>query len=161
MNDQAVDTHLQPGETLKASRRIHGFVLLLPAFFLVVGSLQFTPWSFGVSTQLAGWVAIAYGLFTTAMFGALYLDGRVALTDKRLIYIQKFPGRTPDLSAWTPRDFDNLIVRRGVLGSWLGYGHLLLTKSGRMVTVIRSVRNLDSLAAQIRTDLLNLPAVSN
>ena len=159
MEDPTLMEQLLPGETLKISHRINGSVLMLPAFVLGVSLVEFSPWAFGGDgARLVAWVTLAYGAFTAAMFWALVRRGRVALTDRRLLYLQQFPGRAPDLMAWSRADFDAVLVRKGVLGRPLGYGHLLLTKSGRLVTVIRSVSDLDVLADRIRVELLGQAA---
>jgi len=159
MEDPTLMEQLLPGESLKTSHRINGSVLILPAFVLAVSLVEFSPWAFGgPGARLVAWVTLAYGALTGAMFWALYSRGRVALTDRRVLYLQKFPGRAADLMAWGPTDFDAVLVRKGVFGRPLGYGHLLLTKSGRLVTVIRSVSDLDGLATRIRVELLGQAA---
>ncbi len=145
---------LEPGEVVLEVRRLHGIQLLLPIFFLVVGTLQFTPLAFAPGTALPGVVAISYGLFIGSLFLMLYLHGRVALTDRRLVYLQKTPFAPATLTGWDRTQFDAILVRNGVVGSWLGYGHLLLTHSGRLVTVIRAVSDAKGLVARMEKDFL-------
>ena len=152
--EEKLQSFLEPGETLVEVRGLHGIQLVLPVFFLIVGSLQFTRWSFAPGTMLPGVVAISYGLFIGSLFYMLYRHGRVALTDRRVVYLQQTPFTPAALSGWDRNEFDAIIVRNGVVGSWLGYGHLLFTRSGRLVTVIRSVRNAKSFGLIIERDLL-------
>ncbi|MFI5355582.1 MAG: hypothetical protein ACHQX0_08235, partial [Desulfobaccales bacterium] len=136
-------SQLKPGEAVKATHRIHPIVLALPVFVGLVGLLQFTPWSFGPGAHLAGGVALAYGAFIGLLFWAQFRHGRVSVTDQRVVFLQKNPGQAPELSGWGRGDFDGMMVRRGVFGTWMGYGHLMLLKSGRLVTIIRTVRDVD------------------
>jgi hypothetical protein len=152
--EEELKSLLEPGETIVESRRLHGSQLILPVFFLVVGSLQFTPWAFAPGTALPGVVAISYGLFIGSLFYMLYQHGRVALTDHRLVYLQKTPFTALSLTGWDRSGFDAVMVRHGVMGKFLNYGHLLLLKSGRLVTVIRSVTDVKTLVPRIEKELL-------
>lgn len=157
--DEALKEALEPGEALVESRGLHGSLLVLPVFFLLLGLFEFSPWAFGASSSaLVGGVALAYGAFTMVIFLPLYRHGRVGLTDRRVVYLQRFPMGKSQLQAWPATGFDAVMVRRGLLGSVLGYGHLMLLKSGRLVTVIRSVRDLNSLVPRIERELLGKPS---
>jgi hypothetical protein len=152
--DEALKGKLEPGEALLDSRRLSASMLVLPAFFVLLGLVQFSPWSFGNGAALAGGVAVAYGLFTAFIFIPLYRRGTVGLTDRRVVYLQGLPMGKNDLLGWDRGAFDSVMVRRGVFGGWLGYGHLMLLKSGRLVTVIRSVNGIETLVTRIESDLL-------
>ncbi len=151
MTGQPVDwrPYLEEGENLVAERRLHVSMMLLPAFVLLVGLWQFTPWRIAYAS--AGIACTAFGLFTGWLFWHTLRTHAVALTDRRFLYLNKAPGRAPQAESWELSRMTNYMLRKGVLGGPLHYGHLILLGPGGVrMAVVRSLDHPEGICERLK-----------